>query len=287
MMLLPNPIAASTSSQINDVAKALPCLVSAAATLQLTNPTVMAAFLATIAVESHFRCVEEQGNEAYFSKYNNRPDLGNVGKFANSGALYRGRGFMQCTGAANYQHYGQLMGLDLIAHPELMLLPQNAATFAAIYFKEHGCDVWASRGQWRKVRKLVNGGLNGFELFQNYIYNLIDLFYATQGEKPMFGVNVMGMIKAEILKYKDKSGHPLAVDFLDDIEKCLVVIDGFVSKLTPADIEAILALLPASVVAKFAPGELSALAAAIAKLPAELKTAEAAITEAEVDLQEK
>lgn len=103
----------------------------------------------------------------------------------------------------------------------------------------------------------------------------------------VFGLNIMALIKAEVLKYKDKAGNPMAVDVLNDIEKSLIIVNTFVSKLTPADIEAILALLPASVAAKFAPGELSAVASAVASLPADIQEAEAALVKVETELESK
>jgi hypothetical protein len=103
----------------------------------------------------------------------------------------------------------------------------------------------------------------------------------------VFGINFIAIIKAELLKYKDKAGTPIAVDVLNDLEKTLVVINGFVSKLTPGDIQAILSLLPPSVIAKFPPGALATLANELASLPTELTSLESAITELITDLGEK
>lgn len=101
----------------------------------------------------------------------------------------------------------------------------------------------------------------------------------------VFGLNILALVKAEILKYKDKTGRPEALDALDAVEKALVIINNFVSKLTPADVEAVLALLPAPVAAKFAPAELTAIATAIANLPTELQEIEAIVTKVETDLE--
>jgi hypothetical protein len=99
-----------------------------------------------------------------------------------------------------------------------------------------------------------------------------------------FSLNPVEILKTEVLKYKDKAGHPEVEDALAGVEKAVLIIDNFVSKLTPADVEEVLALLPAPVASKFAPGELTVLAAAIANLPAELKKIEAAITKLETEL---
>lgn len=101
----------------------------------------------------------------------------------------------------------------------------------------------------------------------------------------VFGINLLAIIKAELLKYKDKSGNPLALDALDDIQKTLVVIDTFVSRLTPGDIQAILELLPPAVIAKFPPGELATIATEIASLPVEIKALESELAKIEVELK--
>jgi hypothetical protein len=103
----------------------------------------------------------------------------------------------------------------------------------------------------------------------------------------VFGINILGLVKAELLKFKDKSGNPLAIDVLDDLEKGLVIVDGFASRLTPADIQAVLDLLPVVVRAKFTPTELASIAALVANLPKELSNLETAVLEAVADLKEK
>lgn len=101
----------------------------------------------------------------------------------------------------------------------------------------------------------------------------------------VFGLNIVAMVKAELLKYKDKAGNPIVIDALTDVEQGLVVVVNFVSKLTPADITSILALLPASVAAKFTATELSNLAEAIANLPTDFQAAETEIATIESELK--
>ena len=50
------------------------------------------------------------------------------------GYKYRGRGFIQLTGEANYKEVGELIGVDLLSNPDLMLEPEIAARASAAYF---------------------------------------------------------------------------------------------------------------------------------------------------------
>jgi hypothetical protein len=101
----------------------------------------------------------------------------------------------------------------------------------------------------------------------------------------MFGINLLGMLKAELLKYKDSAGKPLAIDALNQLEKSVVSLNNFVAKLTPADVQAVLALLPPQVAAKFTPAELLAFSNAIANLPTELQGVEALLVNLVTKLQ--
>ena len=85
------------------------------------------------------------------------------------GAKYHGRGYIQITGRANYRSYGQKLGVDLENNPELALDPTISAKILACYFKDWGVATAAKVGDWRKVRKLVNGGYNGWDVFSKYV----------------------------------------------------------------------------------------------------------------------
>jgi putative chitinase len=76
-----------------------------------------------------FLPIEERGNNSYLSKYWNntrlRKWLGNIG--LSDSWLFKGRGYCQITGRANYHKVGSLLGIDLIKHPEKTLEPKIAA----------------------------------------------------------------------------------------------------------------------------------------------------------------
>jgi len=131
--------------------------------------------LATVAVETawKFQPIHEFGNAAYFAKYDGRADLGNVQ--AGDGYKFRGRGFIQITGRGNYVQYGRLLGIDLLGNPEDACNPQIAARVAASYWQTHGIQLACHVADWQRVRRAVNGGLNGWNDFIGCVNRLIPL----------------------------------------------------------------------------------------------------------------
>jgi hypothetical protein len=99
-----------------------------------------------------------------------------------------------------------------------------------------------------------------------------------------FSLNPITVLKGEVLKVKDKAGKPIVLDALGEVEKYLLVLDRFVSRLDTADIQSILGMLPARVLSKFPAGELSAFSDAVIALPSALKAAEAEVLVLEKEL---
>lgn len=80
--------------------------------------------LATAWHESKFKPIEEIGKgkgKPYGSKikYSGKP-------YSAPDKLYYGRGFVQLTWFELYDKFGKLLKLDLLNHPELALVPENA-----------------------------------------------------------------------------------------------------------------------------------------------------------------
>ena len=102
-----------------------------------------------------------------FDLYDNRADLGNLG--APDGANFRGRGFIQLTGRANFLEHGQKIGLgtQLIDNPSLANQPDIAAKLLASFLKskEQAIRNALAAGDLKKARKLVNGGSHGLPQF--------------------------------------------------------------------------------------------------------------------------
>jgi putative chitinase len=89
-----------------------------------------------------------------------KKNLGNIEP--EDGWRYRGRGLIQITGRGMYNQRGKLLGIDLVAKPELVFDPSHALEIAAAYWKSRGCNQLADKhDDARAVTKAINGGYNG------------------------------------------------------------------------------------------------------------------------------
>jgi peptidoglycan L-alanyl-D-glutamate endopeptidase CwlK len=99
--------------------------------------------------------------------YDNRKDLGNRG--APDGDSFKGRGFIQLTGRANYKVHGEAIGLggQLIEQPALANSPKIAAKLLASFLKKKESRIREALadGDLALARKLVNGGSHGLQVF--------------------------------------------------------------------------------------------------------------------------
>jgi len=102
-----------------------------------------------------------------FDLYDNRKDLGNRGK--PDGERYKGRGFIQLTGRANYERIGKKigMGMQLVENPELANDPQVAAKILVAFLadKERKIKDALVHKDLKGARRLVNGGSHGLTKF--------------------------------------------------------------------------------------------------------------------------
>jgi len=141
----------------------VPALNTAMSRYGIVSTVRVAAFIAQVGHESgQLRWVREiWGPTAQQAAYEGRADLGNTQK--GDGSKYRGRGLIQITGRANYAACGEALGLDLISNPELLELPQYAAMSAAWFWSTKGLNTMADQGQFEKITRRINGGLNGLD----------------------------------------------------------------------------------------------------------------------------
>jgi len=118
-----------------------------------------AAFLAQIAHESGgFRYTEELASG---DAYEGRLDLGNTQP--GDGRRYKGRGYIQLTGRANYAEASRDLGLDLLNFPELAAQANNAARIAVWYWNKRGLNGLADKGPeaFDSITRRINGALRG------------------------------------------------------------------------------------------------------------------------------
>jgi putative chitinase len=167
-------------------------LGEACALFEIATPARLAAFLATVGHESAglTRTVESFAYRAdrlvavWPSRFT--PELarelagrqdaiaehvygGRMGnRIPGDGWRFRGRGLIQVTGRANYEAVRDLLREripdtpDLLTHPEALAEPRWAALSAAAWWTDHDLNALADAGDFQRLTRRVNGGLNGW-----------------------------------------------------------------------------------------------------------------------------
>jgi len=151
------------------------------------SPMCAVAAISTIAVETGTFCpIKERGGPAYLTNlYENRKDLGN--DQPGDGVKFRGRGYIQITGRADYAHFGSECEVDLISNPDLALDPSVSAAILALYFEERQIGEYADQQNWEMVRRRVNGGLTGWPRFIDAVTKLVS---ALKNPPPAAGISL-------------------------------------------------------------------------------------------------
>jgi putative chitinase len=139
---------------------------------EINTPQRIAAFLATVSVESARLTAVEEG-----LYYSSAERLANIFKRTFNGdakqaepftknpkALskllyngFHGRGLIQLTWEENYKACGSALGVDFVEHPELLTVPDYAALSAGWFWHKNGCNQAADEGSMEKVTRIVNG----------------------------------------------------------------------------------------------------------------------------------
>lgn len=142
-------------------AAALPVLNSVAAAYAIANQHRLAAWLATLAVESgELRYEQEIASGA---EYEGRIDLGNTQK--GDGPRFKGRGRIQITGRSNYQSYtnylkakSHLPFIDFIQNPLALATEPYATDSAGWFFAiKIAANPLADKGLFLDIQVKVNG----------------------------------------------------------------------------------------------------------------------------------
>ncbi|UVM15581.1 glycoside hydrolase family 19 protein [Pseudomonas sp. B21-023] len=145
----------------------LPVLNAAMVKWGIVTPFRKRAWLAQVGHESgQLRYVRELGSDQYLSRYDTgklAARLGNTPEADGDGQKYRGRGLIQITGHDNYKRCGEALGLNLLAHPELLERPEHAADSAGWFWHQAGLNSLADKGPsaFEAITRRINGGLNG------------------------------------------------------------------------------------------------------------------------------
>lgn len=158
-----------------NIERYLPYVVAALQALGLVDRPMILAALATIRAESEgFVPISEMPSslntrpgQAPFSAYEDRRNLGNTQP--GDGARFKGRGFVQLTGRANYSRYGERLGVDLVRDPDLANAPEIAALLLAQFLADKAEPMRRAlaAADYAAARRLVNGGRHGLERFRS------------------------------------------------------------------------------------------------------------------------
>jgi len=137
-------------------------LPSTCAAFNIITPLRLAHFIA--------QCAHESGNFVWNTElasgkaYEGRKDLGNTQP--GDGVKFKGRGYIQLTGRANYENFSKFCGEDCVSNPEVVATKYPMLS-AAYFFQKvklwNICDQGSTKEVVTKVSKRVNGGTNGLE----------------------------------------------------------------------------------------------------------------------------
>lgn len=158
MILLEDLHAICPKVKLSRLASVVEPLNAAMQEFGIDTPEREAAFIAQVAHESagFYYTRELASGEAY----EGRADLGNTQ--AGDGKRFRGRGFIQITGRANYRAVSDALGTDFVATPELLEETDAAARSAAWFWQSRNLNELADKGDFRAITKKINGGYNGY-----------------------------------------------------------------------------------------------------------------------------
>lgn len=138
----------------------------------ISTPRQVAAFLATLGIESaHLTTTEESlfyRDPARLAKIYKRAFGGDPAKalpyIKNSRKLsellyqgYHGRGLIQLTWLKNYEAASAALGYDYVRTPEIVCQPLHAALTACWFWHKTGCNEAAEADDMEEVTRLVNG----------------------------------------------------------------------------------------------------------------------------------
>jgi putative chitinase len=105
--------------------------------------------------EQYARQPEKIANKVYSGRMGNTED--------GDGAKYIGRGLIQLTGKDNYTAFGEAIGEDLVANPQLVEEPRYAALSAGWFWNRKQLNLLADAMDIETLTKRINGGSIGID----------------------------------------------------------------------------------------------------------------------------
>jgi putative chitinase len=105
--------------------------------------------------EKFERQPEKIANKVYSGRMGNTED--------GDGAKYIGRGLIQLTGKDNYKAFGDAIGEDLVANPQLVEEPRYAALSAGWFFNKRNLNALADVMDITTMTVRINGGKIGID----------------------------------------------------------------------------------------------------------------------------
>jgi putative chitinase len=105
--------------------------------------------------EKYVRQPEMIANKVYSGRMGNTED--------GDGAKYIGRGLIQLTGKDNYRAFGEAIGEDLVANPQLVEEPRYAALSAGWFWNKRGLNALADAMDITTLTIRINGGKIGID----------------------------------------------------------------------------------------------------------------------------
>lgn len=151
----------------------LPYLNAAMVEFDINTKPRIAAFLAQLAHESgQLRWFEEFASGEAYDTGRLAIRLGNTPEKDGDGQKYKGRGPIQLTGRSNYEKAGKALGVDLVNHPERATWLEVTFRIAGWYWKTHGLNELADKGDFDAITRKINGGYNGKSERDKYHANI-------------------------------------------------------------------------------------------------------------------
>lgn len=201
-------------AKLSSVQRYLPYVLAALRATGLTDRPMILAALGTISAETDgFVPISE-----FPSQYNTRPGMppfssydGRLGnEIQGDGYRYRGRGFVQLTGRANYREYGAKIGFDLEGLPDLANAPEVAAMLLATYLLQHAKPMRTALAakNYLAARKLVNGGAHGLDRFRS-------IFLAVEAPDSPIGAQRKRIAAQQVKRQRNAAKDP--VDLRDRV----------------------------------------------------------------------